>query len=97
MKKVEHRPRSMMEAGQQAPQTVVTCPSCGSKNVHRSRARTDWEKRVRRFLPVRHWRCHDCQHRTLRLEWARVRELAVQLAFWVVAAAAAWWVFRLLH
>jgi len=97
MRKVEHRPRSMMEAGEEAPRKSVTCRSCGGTNVHRSRATPDWAKRPRRFLPVRHWRCHDCQHRTLRLDWPRARDLVVQVAFWVVAGAAAWWVYRILH
>jgi len=97
MSRVEHTPRSMMEAGTSAEKNVVVCRNCGGTGVHRSRAKTPWEKRLRKYLPVRHWRCHDCQYRILLVDWPRVREIALQIAFWIVAGVAAWWILRLLN
>jgi predicted nucleic-acid-binding Zn-ribbon protein len=72
-----------MHTGEGRPRT---CPKCGGTNVHRSRARTPGERRIRRFLPIRYWRCHDCDHRESRWDWTRGRKMIANLAFWALVA-----------
>jgi len=87
MSKIKYGPRSFFEAKHTGDAKSATCPNCGGTNIHRSRARSQWEKRLRRYFPVRYWRCHDCDHRTLRFEPKHLHKLALNILFWVLVAA----------
>ena len=54
----------------------MTCPSCKSSRVYRSRARSVFEKVMHALLPVHYYRCHVCNWRGLRF---RRRTLAISL------------------
>jgi PilZ domain len=42
---------------------VRTCPTCGNKNVHRSRRRGFWEEYLLRFLHICPYHCDACYRR----------------------------------
>ena len=83
---VKYGPRSLMEAMHTGESRPRVCPRCGSTEVHRSHTRTAGERRLRRLLPIRYWRCHDCDHREARLDWGRARKMIANIAFWVLVA-----------
>lgn len=74
----------------------MRCPKCDSPRMHRSRPRSRRERRLRFWLPVRHYRCHRCNHRVVRVTVRAVGESLFRYACLSVAAVAAWWGFRAL-
>jgi len=44
-------------------QIMTPCPKCGETRLYRSHARNGVEQLIRRFLPLKLYRCHDCQWR----------------------------------
>jgi hypothetical protein len=51
----------------------MQCPSCKGSRVFRSRSRTPAEKILHTVLPVRHYRCHDCNWRGIRVHRRTLR------------------------
>jgi hypothetical protein len=47
---------------------MITCPTCGSRNIHRSPSRSMMERFQKRFTSERIHRCHDCNWRGWGLE-----------------------------
>lgn len=39
------------------------CGHCGSRNIRRAMARTDWHRFVRTISPLRRYACLDCKRR----------------------------------
>lgn len=44
-------------------QAPIPCPSCGEYRMHQSRARNTTEKLMKRLLPYKVYRCHNCNWR----------------------------------
>lgn len=65
----------------------MRCTKCGSPNLHRSRTRSRGERRLRFFLPVFFYRCHQCNYRTMR---ATPRALAGAVGRYLVLGLLAW-------
>jgi hypothetical protein len=42
---------------------VPACPHCNSKNIHRSKRRGIFESYVLSLVPIRPFRCEDCDCR----------------------------------
>lgn len=55
-------------------QAPINCPSCGEYRLHQSRARNNMEKMMKRFLPYKLYRCHNCNWRG----WIPKRKLKVK-------------------
>ena len=45
----------------------VVCPRCNSKYIHRSRRRGIFELSVLSLVPIRPFRCEDCDRRFYRI------------------------------
>lgn len=74
----------------------MRCPKCNSTRMRRSRSRSGRERRIRFFLPVRYYRCHQCNHRVLRVTPRAVGEAVGRYALLAVGAVVLWRGFRLL-
>lgn len=59
----------------------MTCPSCNSSRVYRSRARNIFEKAAHALLPLHYYRCHKCNWRG-----ARFQKRTVNLTLVIVLA-----------
>ena len=46
----------------------MKCPRCESNRVYHSRAKTFGDRVVKRVIPVKIYRCHDCNWRKARLK-----------------------------
>lgn len=64
--------------------------------MHRSRARNRRERRLRFWLPVRHYRCHRCNYRLLRVSPRAVGEALLRYAMLAAGGVLAWHAFRAL-
>ena len=72
----------------------MRCPKCNSTRMRRSRSRNRRERRIRFFLPVRYYRCHQCNHRVLRVTARALGEAVGRYALLGVAAVLLWRAFR---
>jgi DNA-directed RNA polymerase subunit RPC12/RpoP len=48
----------------------VVCPHCNSKYIHRSKRRGIFELSVLSLVPIRPFRCEDCDRRFYWFAWA---------------------------
>ena len=62
--------------------------------MRHSRSRTSRERRLRFFLPVRYYRCHQCNHRVLRVTPRALGQTLVRYALMAVGAVVGWRAFR---
>lgn len=72
----------------------MRCRKCGSTRMHRSRSRNYRERRLRFLLPARHYRCHACNYRVLRVTPRAVGEALFRYAVLAAAGFVAWHGFR---
>ena len=59
----------------------MNCPSCKSNRVAYSRARGKTESAARLIIPIRFYRCHECNRRwaKLSLDWKSIKERGTSL------------------
>ncbi len=74
----------------------MRCPKCSSTRMRRSRSRNRRERRVRFFLPVRYYRCHQCNHRVLRVTPRALGEALGRYVLLALGAVFVWRGFRML-
>ncbi len=72
----------------------MRCPQCDSTRMRRSRSRNRRERRIRFFLPVRYYRCHECNCRVPRLTARALGEAVGRYALLIVGAVLLWRAFR---
>ena len=84
-------------------QAPIRCPSCGEFKLYRSRSRNLSEKLVKRFLPFKIFRCHNCNWRgwiaksKLRAKKPVLKSVFFYIGVFFVAVIVAWMMKHLLH
>ena len=83
-------------------QAPTPCPKCGEFNLYRSRSRSHIEKAIKIFLPMRTYRCHDCNWRG----WMNKRKMAgkrslmqsilIYLVIFIITLALAYFLHRVI-